>query len=58
MLSSSQHLDGKKGMLKLQDGDYNEWQASELFIWTCINQTNWLVHSWNIFYAQMNHKHT
>jgi len=40
----------RMGMLKLQDGDYNEWQASELFIWTCINQTtNWLVHSWNFF---------
>jgi hypothetical protein len=32
-----QHFGGKKGMLKLQDRDYNEWQANQLFIWIYTN---------------------
>jgi hypothetical protein len=24
-------------MLEFRNGDYNKWQASQLFIWTCIN---------------------
>jgi hypothetical protein len=35
MFSSSQHFGGKKGMLKLQSGDYDEWQVGQLFIWIC-----------------------
>jgi hypothetical protein len=34
---NSQHFEGKKGVLEFQNGDYNKWQASQLFIWTCIN---------------------
>ncbi len=34
---NSQHFEGKKGMLEFRNGDYNKWQASQLFIWTCIN---------------------
>jgi hypothetical protein len=45
--------------LELRDGDYNEWQGSQLFTWTCTNQTtNWLVRTWSTFGAHMNHKHT
>ncbi len=45
-------------MLKLQNGDYDGLQVCQLFISIFINQTtSWLVHSSNIFGAQMNHGH-
>ncbi len=52
-------LQGWGGVLELWDGDYDEWQADQLFTWTCTNQTtSWLMHSWNTFGARMNHKQT
>ncbi len=33
MFLSSQHFEGKKGVLELQDGDYNKSQKGQLFIW-------------------------
>jgi hypothetical protein len=45
--------------LELWDEDYDKWQVSQLFTWTCTNQTtSWLVCSWNTFGAWMNHMHT
>ncbi len=41
------------------DGDQDEWQANQLFTWTCTNQTiSWLVHNWSTFGAQINHGQT
>jgi hypothetical protein len=46
-------------MLKLWNEDLNKWQACQLFISICINQTtSLLVHNWNIFGAKTNHGHT
>jgi hypothetical protein len=59
MFSNLQHFWGKRGMLELQNGDKDEWQVCQLFILICSNQTiSWLLHSWNIFDARMNHEHT
>jgi hypothetical protein len=50
---------GKKGVLKLQDGDKGDWQACQLFISIYTNQiTSWLVHNSIYFGAWMNHGHT
>ncbi len=50
---------GQRGMLELQDGDYDECQVGQLFTRTCTNQTiSWLVCGWNIFGARMRHEHT
>jgi hypothetical protein len=57
-LPNLQHFGGKSGMLELEDGDYDEWQVGHLFTRTCTNQTSWVVHSWNIFCARTNHRHT
>jgi hypothetical protein len=46
-------------MLELEDGDYDEWQASQLFTWTYTNKTtSWLMHSWSIFGAWTSHRQT
>jgi hypothetical protein len=46
-------------MLELWDGDKDEWQMGQLFIWICTNQiTSWLVHNLSIFGARMSHMHT
>jgi len=46
-------------MLELRDGDYDEWQMSQLFTQTCTNQTtSWLMHSYITFGAQTSHNHT
>jgi hypothetical protein len=46
-------------MLKLQNGDWDEWQLSQLFTQTYTNQTtSWLVHSSSTFGARTNHGQT
>jgi hypothetical protein len=48
-------------MMKIttSDKNYDEWQVSQLFTRTNINQaTSWLMCSWSTFVAQMNHGHT
>jgi hypothetical protein len=59
MFPGSQHFEGQKGVLELQDKDYDEWQASQLFIQTCTNQTiSWLMCSCSTFGGRTNHGHT
>jgi hypothetical protein len=46
MFPNSQHFKNKKGMLDLQNENYDKWQAGQLFIGTCTNQTtSRLVHN-------------
>jgi hypothetical protein len=46
-------------VLELRDMDYVEWQAGQLFSWTCTNQiTSWLMCSWRTFGARMSHGQT
>jgi hypothetical protein len=59
MFLNLKHFGGKWGMLELWDGDYNDWQVSQLFICTYTNQTtSWLMHNWNTFGAWTSHGHT
>jgi len=57
MLPGLQHF-GVEGRAKALRRDYDEWQACQLFTRTYINQTSWLVHSWNIFDARISHRQT
>jgi hypothetical protein len=46
-------------MLEFQDGECYEWQASQLFTWTCTNQTtSSLLHNLSTFGAYTNHGQT
>ncbi len=54
-LLSSQHLEGYKGMLELQDGTRKSWQASLTHTGLHTTHTKWLVHSWSTLGAKTSH---